>query len=154
MLSIAQRACRRKSGPREGPALGTAPKALRHLSGAQSASLLPAVRHDSEGSTMSSTLVGHLILGTESATMIAPRWHLYPNSVRESSICIFVRELHYVLDQRGKHLVSLYSVLVPSSMPGYSGPFCQDKKSTALKIQNPPFVLTRNLEGQVCFMPL
>jgi len=36
----------------------------------------------------------------------------------------------------------------------YSGPFCQDKKSTGVKIQNPPVLLARNLEGQVHFLPL
>src|SRR4051794_25768454 len=33
-------------------------------------------------------------------------------------MCIFARHLSYVLQQRGKELGSLYSVLVPSSVPG------------------------------------
>src|SRR5258708_283503 len=36
----------------------------------------------------------------------------------------------------------------------HGGPFCQDTKSTRVKRQNPPALLTRNLEGQVRFMPL
>jgi hypothetical protein len=36
----------------------------------------------------------------------------------------------------------------------YGGPFCQDKKSACVKIQNPPSLLVKNLEGQVRFMSL
>ena len=34
----------------------------------------------------------------------------------------------------------------------YGGPFCQDKKSACVKIQNPPLLLTKNVEGQVRFI--
>ena len=30
----------------------------------------------------------------------------------------------------------------------YGGPFCQDKKSAGVKIQNPPLLLTKNVEEQ------
>ena len=36
----------------------------------------------------------------------------------------------------------------------YGGPLCQDKKSACVKIQNPPSLLVKNLEGQVRFMSL
>ena len=36
----------------------------------------------------------------------------------------------------------------------YGGPFCQDKKSACVKIQNPPSLLVKNLEGQVRFLSL
>ncbi len=49
--------------------------------------------------------------------MIASKRHLYLNCMQES-MCIFARQLHHVLHQRGKDLGSLYNVLVPSSVPG------------------------------------
>jgi hypothetical protein len=33
----------------------------------------------------------------------------------------------------------------------YSGPFCQDKKSACVKIQNPPLLLAKNLGGTRAF---
>jgi len=47
-----------------------------------------------------------------------------------------------------------FDTFVDIAFTVYGGPFCQDKKSTRVKIQNPPALLTRNLEGQVHFMPL